>query len=110
MLIDLLLSVVGTEAMVFYIFTASPLQPARAWIIAHTPVLVIGGDHLLECKICISFWIGVIVGTLYFTHLTWILLPLALARASNWLHLVFSLIADRQMDLRINRNRNNKEK
>lgn len=109
-MIEILISIVGVEALVFYIFNAVPLQPIRQWLVRHTPFLATGADHLLVCKVCVSFWIGVVVGGLYFAHYVWILYPLVFARGSNWLHLVFSLIADRQMDIRINRNRNNKEK
>ena len=108
-MMDVILALLGTEAITYYLFNAGPLQLPRSWAISHTPWLEAGGDHLLACKTCGSFWVGIGVAFLYWYGPIWILLPLVLARGSNWLHLVFSLIADYQMDIRINRNRN-KEK
>jgi hypothetical protein len=40
----------------------------------------------------------------------WLIYSLVFARVSNWIHLVFSLIYDVQMDIRINRGLRMKEK
>lgn len=108
--IRLVIAIISTEAMVYYAFHAGPLQPVREWVITHTPFLIARGEHVLKCKVCFSFWAGVAMGILYTTPYLWICYPLVFARVSNWLHLVFSLIADCQMDIRINRHLKFKEK
>jgi hypothetical protein len=114
-IINILLMIVCVEAVVFYAFNAAPLQRPRTWVVRWTPFLRAGGDHLLECKICLSFWVGVLFGLLFVLKIDsfiirWIIYSLVFARVSNWIHLVFSLIQDVQVDIRINRGLRMKEK
>ena len=106
-MINILLMVLCVEAIVFYMFYAAPLQRIRSSIINWTPFLRIGGDHLFECKICLSFWVGVVLSILYIynININIIVYSLVFARLSNFVHLIFSLINDIQMDIRINRGR-----
>lgn len=107
--IKLLLIIVACEAIVNLIFNGTVLQPLRAWLIRHTTFLQVQDDHLLSCKLCTSFWVGVIgVICFVFFDLATVKMPvlsLVLSRLSNHLHLVFSLLRDIQLDRRVRRNK-----
>jgi hypothetical protein len=105
---DLLILIILVEGIVFYIFTAATLQRARAWLIRMTPFLRVAGDHLFECKICLSFWVAIGAAAAYLvfgktTWFLWLAIGIVCARSANWIHLVFSLVQDYQLDLRIRR-------
>jgi uncharacterized Tic20 family protein len=102
---DCLIAVIFTEAVVSLLFTAVILQPLREWLIERTPFKV-RGEHLLECKICTSVWIGIISFILikYTMSLTAIFIyGIVIHRCSNYIHLGFSIIRDFQQDIRVNR-------
>lgn len=105
--VDIIILVVACEALVHLWFHAAPLQPARDLLVRLTPFLYSDrqGKHLLNCAYCMSVWIG------FFVVGAYIFLPgallvcgaLAVHRLSNFLHLVFSLMRDKQFDLRVAR-------
>lgn len=109
--IKLLLMIVATEALVELWKKAAPLQGIREWLIQKTPFLYSDRQqtHLLECPYCLSLWVGSCLtamclfmeGAMAF----FILASLAIHRLSNYLHLSFSLLRDRQMDIRVARNK-----
>lgn len=104
--------VIAVEGITEAIFRAGPLQPARNYLIGKTPWLFSEsmGTHLLECKYCVSFWVALAGAQIvYFdvqNALLWIVIyTFSLQRIANWVHLLFSVIRDRQLDMRIARNR-----
>jgi len=105
----ILLYVVTCESIVQLIFTAAPLQGIRNFIIRMTPFLYNKkfNTHLLECRYCVSFWVGIILSILYFKvpETKYVVVALVIHRLSNHFHLVFSLIRDRQLEIRIRRNK-----
>lgn len=107
--IDIIIMLVVCEAIVNLIFTGTILQPLREFLIRWTPFLTVRGDHLLSCKLCTSFWVGILCAVvylyLYLLPVRLVVLGLFLHRMSNHLHLVFSLLRDIQLDRRIERGR-----
>jgi len=107
--IRLILAIVACEALVELIKKAAPLQGLKRWIISKTPFLYSREQetHLLECPWCVSVWVGFSVMALYiYMDSTVFLLfvgGLALHRLSNFLHLIFSFLRDKQFDLRVQR-------
>jgi hypothetical protein len=109
----LLLLVVFTEAITQLIFRAALLQPIRVWLIDHTPFLKVPetrystADHLLECKYCVSVWVGMCSAILYqywdYQIVQVCVCVFVLHRLSNLFHLGYSYLNDKQMDLRIAR-------
>jgi hypothetical protein len=110
-MMDLVFLVIATEAITELIFRAGPLQPAREWLIVRTPWLSTEAQgHLLECKYCTSFWIGIGLFGIHDLLLDkalflWFIYAVSVPRLANFLHLPFSLLRDRQLNLRIDRNR-----
>ena len=107
-LIRILYLVILTEALVELFFKAAPLQEIRTWLIKKTPWLRCADQgHLLECKYCSSIWIAACV------------LPLAMlldkpgarliagiviiARLSNYTHILYSVLRDAQINMRLKR-------
>ena len=111
-IIEAAILIVTAEGITEAIFRAGPLQPARTWIVEKTPWLFSEtmGSHLLECKYCVSFWVGALVALLYMTAwdmapIRWFMLAVAIHRFSNFVHLPVSYLRDLQLDVRIDRNR-----
>lgn len=99
--------VVACEALVQLWFDAAPLQPVRRVLIWMTPFLKARDTHLFQCKYCTSVWIAIILTLLLALNegiYNFVTTILSIHRLSNYLHLVFSLMRDRQIDLRIKRN------
>lgn len=111
MVIKFLILAIATEALVELIKKAAPLQGIREWIIKRTPFLYSGRQqsHLLDCPYCLSVWAGAMAATAYYfmdsTAGMFITGTLVIARLSNFLHLFFSYLRDKQMDLRVARNK-----
>jgi hypothetical protein len=108
MWLEILCGVVACEALVQLWFDAAPLLHVREWTIDHTPFLYskMQEKHLLRCKYCMSVWVAFCLTLLYFTYESMymlIVIFLSVHRLSNFLHLVFSLCRDRQIDLRVAR-------
>ena len=95
-----------TEAIVNLLFTGTVLQPFREWVIKYIPLRV-RGEHLLECKLCTSFWVGILCVVLVkYTMgdiMALILWGIVVHRVSNYIHLIYSIIKDYQMDIRVAR-------
>jgi hypothetical protein len=109
MWLEILCGVVACEALVQLWFNAAPLQPIRRLIIKITPFLYSKNQrtHLLNCPYCISVWVGFLITVVLFTSnwCLYIVIALAIHRISNFLHLIFSWIRDKQLDLRVTRNK-----
>lgn len=108
MLIKMLGLAILTEALVQLIFTAAPLQGARAWLIKKTPALRAGnGEHLLECKYCTSVWIAaaVVLANRFDKdlYLMTAAVCIIVARISNYVHVLVSWIRDAQINKRLER-------
>ena len=104
MWLESIFGIIACEALVQLWFYAEPLQSVRGNFIRWTPFLNIRGTHLMDCKYCVSVWMGIFVAVLYFTSLfLYVVLPLVFHRGANAFHLVISLIRDRQIDLRVKR-------
>ena len=108
MITRILALAVITEALVELIFTAAPLQGARAWLIKKTPWLrSIEQGHLLECKYCTSIWIaaGVLLLATFADcqALRISSAALIIARLSNYAHLLYGWIRDAQINKRLAR-------
>lgn len=101
--------IIACEALVQLWFRAQPLQKFRWFLVKKTPWLRVGGEHLFECKYCTSFWFGVVL-TLVFLwdnfYIDIFIFILVIHRLSNFLHLVFSFILDKQFDCRASRRKN----
>jgi len=108
---DIIFAVILTEAIVNLIFYGGILQPLREWIIRHIPLRV-RGEHLLDCSICTSFWVGILcvilvkytTGNIIMQVFLW---GVVIHRLSNYLHLGYSLIRDQQLDIRVKRRKRN---
>ena len=107
--LDLIVLAIACEAIVELWKKAAPLQPLREWLLRTTPWLYSERQqtHLLNCPYCLSVYAGFAVICLYYfvdaVPVRWLLYGLAVHRASNWMHLAFSLVNDVQLDKRINR-------
>jgi hypothetical protein len=105
----LILAIVATEALVELWKKAAPLKGLREWIVTRTPFLYSDSQqtHLLDCPYCCSVWLGFAMMTayLYLSPTAFMVLAggLTLHRLSNFLHLIFSVIRDRQLDIRVAR-------
>lgn len=108
-LCSVLLLAIAAEATVELIKKAGPLQGIKRWIISKTPFLYSEEmqTHLLDCPYCTSFWVGILaaIGYLYMDSVAvvFIVVGLVAHRLSNGLHLLYSILRDKQIDLRIAR-------
>jgi hypothetical protein len=101
-----LYGIIACEALVQLWFHAAPLQGIRRFVVKITPFLYSKDQetHLFDCKYCVSFWAAIVVTVVLFTPFyVYFVLPLVIHRMSNFLHLFFSLMRDRQFDLRVGR-------
>jgi len=109
-MIEIFLMVIFAEAIVNLIFKGTVLQPLRDAIITYTNFLRVREEHPLECKLCISVWIGLLSSLIYLflgiVWIKWFVMGIVIHRLSNYLHLAISLIADVQMDKRVERRKN----
>lgn len=108
MMWDIIQGVIFAEAVVNLIFNGTVLQPLRESVIRSTPFLSVREEHLLSCKLCTSFWVGLLTATVITTMMGYIVvriivLGVVLHRLSNHFHLVFSVLRDVQFDIRVNR-------
>ena len=109
--INIIMLVIACEALVQLWFHAAPLQGLRRLMIRMTPFLYSKEQesHLLDCRYCVSVWTGaVMAGTYCFMGnriVFFIIASLVIGRLSNFIHLAFSYLNDKQMDLRVARGR-----
>lgn len=108
-IIVLLMSIVTVEALTELFFHAGPLQPIRLFLRQHLPWLYSShlDTHLFDCPYCMSVWFSFLLILLYFTipintYIVFVLF-FSLHRLSNFIHIIFSTVRDKQMDLRVNR-------
>lgn len=108
MIVEIIALAILVEALVELFFKAAPLQGVRQWLIAKTPFLVSEEQgHLLECKYCTSFWVAVVIVlpasfidcqvTRVFAYI------IIIARISNFVHIIYGIIKDAQMNMRLGR-------
>ncbi len=108
-LADILIMAVACEAVVQLWFHAAPLQPLRGLMVRFTPFLYSQAQetHLLDCAYCVSVWVGFLIALSYFylnyTFFMVFCLSMTIHRMSNFIHVFFSLMADRQRDIRVAR-------
>ncbi|HOK07628.1 MAG TPA: DUF1360 domain-containing protein [Syntrophales bacterium] len=108
LIFKMILAIIATEAIVELLKKAAPLQGIKRRLITWTPFLYSTEQgHLLDCPYCSSVWVGFgMMAALWFMDSTAYLLfsgSLAIHRLSGYLHLVFSLLRDVQLDIRIHR-------
>ena len=111
-MMEFILCLIAVEAVTELIFKAGPLQSLRCWIIDRTPWARAGiiQEHLLECKYCVSVWVAFIFALGYLFLLEsqvflCFLYAINFHRLSNLFHLPVSYLRDKQLNLRIERNR-----
>jgi hypothetical protein len=107
-MIKWLVMIILVEALVELLYKAAPLQGIRNWVIRVTPFLRSEEQgHLLECKYCTAVWVGfvvVLVGTYLDYELVRVFaLMIVLGRLSNYVHIVYSTIRDKQLNMRLSR-------
>jgi hypothetical protein len=107
-MIKWLVMIILVEALVELLYKAAPLQGIRNWVIKVTPFLRSEEQgHLLECKYCTAVWVGfvvVLVGTYLDYELVRVFaLMIVLGRLSNYVHIVYSTIRDKQLNMRLSR-------
>lgn len=104
---NLIIAAILTEAIVNLLFNGTVLQPTREFLIKYLPLRV-KGEHLLECKLCTSFWVG-IISIILLKYLSGIglliVLGIVVHRLSNYVHILYSIIRDKQFDIRVARNK-----
>ena len=49
-------------------------------------------EEFITCGWCISVWVAIIVFALIYYGLWWLLIPLAIHRASNYLHDLYGIV------------------
>jgi hypothetical protein len=104
------MAIVACEAIIELWKKAGPLQGIRKWIINLTPFFYNHENemHLLDCPYCISVWVGALIMAAYmFMDSTVFMLfvgSLSIHKVSNFLHIIFSFLKDKQLDLRVARN------
>ena len=108
-MMDVILLAIFTEALVELWKKAGPLQPMREWLVDITPWLYSARQqtHLLMCPYCLSLYAGFAAICLYslvaYAPVRWLIYAVVVHRMSNWLHLAFSLLRDKQLNIRIDR-------
>jgi hypothetical protein len=107
-MIKWLVMIILVEALTELLYKAAPLQGIRNWVIKVTPFLRSEEQgHLLECKYCTAVWVGfvvVLVGTYLDYELVRVFaLMIVLGRLSNYVHIVYSTIRDKQLNMRLSR-------
>jgi hypothetical protein len=110
-MIRVLIYAVLCEALVYLWFIAAPLQGIKRMLIRLTPFLYseTWHKHGFDCKPCFSVWVGGLCGLLYAinnVYIEYVMYAIFFARMSNYLHLVYSFVLDKQFDLRVNRRNN----
>ncbi|MCC7570629.1 DUF1360 domain-containing protein [Candidatus Micrarchaeota archaeon] len=108
MILDIILLAIAVEAVVELIFAAGPLQRFRIFLVRNTPFLTIEDyGHLLECKYCVSVWVGLLAILPYcYMHITAVklfVIGLVLHRLSNVFHISIGLCRDIQINLKLKR-------
>jgi hypothetical protein len=68
MISDIIRLALITEALIFILFTAAPVQPFRAWLITATPWATDkrSKEHVLRCARCSGWWVLQIVFVLWY--------------------------------------------
>ena len=107
----LILLVIASEALIHLFLYAVPIQTISRWMIRMTPFLYSKEQetHLLDCGYCMSVWMGFLMAFLCFFDciiVTYFIYALVIGRLSNYFHMIFSIIRDKQLDIRINRSKN----
>lgn len=105
----IVLLAISVESAVELWKKAAPLQGIKRWIVSRTPFLYSEEmqTHLCDCPYCVSLWVGIlaVIGYLYMDSVVvvYIVVGLVAHRLSNYFHILFSILRDMQLDLRIRR-------
>lgn len=108
---DILVLAIFAEAIVELWKKAAPIQPLREWLTDITPWLYSQNQqtHLLNCPYCLSLYVACVAICLYsyvgYAPVRWLIYAVVAHRMSNWIHLLFSLLRDKQLNMRIDRGR-----
>ena len=96
-----------TEATVNLFFFAEPLRKIREILISKTEILRVNDIHLLECKYCVSAWVGILITICYFyanyTPLRLLAYALIIGRMSNYIHMAIACVRDVGINLKLSR-------
>ena len=105
----IILYIIACEALVYLLFKGQILQPLRNYFIRNFTFFRFEDEHLLECKYCTSVWVGTLMAFFYIWnnfYANFCVYILVIHRCSNFIHLLFSYILDKQLDIRVNRRKN----
>lgn len=101
----LLLLIILAEAVTELICKAEILERPRSYVKS----LGWFFDELLSCYYCTSVWVGIILAQLYFVSDNVYILVfcsgIVVHRLSNYVHLLFSILRDIQINMRLERNK-----
>ena len=109
---DIIIYAVFAEAIVELWKKAAPLILIREFLVSNTPLLFskTNNTHLLQCPYCISVYIGLLSFLLYLFNnsvtISIFIYAIVFHRLSNYIHMIFSLIHDIILDIRIRRCKN----
>ena len=82
------IAIIAVEAIVEIWLESALLDKLRVWIGIKHDLL----DELVSCGWCVSVWVAVGVFVLIYIGLWWLLIPLAIHRASNYLHDLYGIV------------------
>lgn len=106
-LFQILMLALLTEAMVNLFFLAEPLSKIRGMLISRTEFLRVNDIHLLECKYCVSVWVGILIIICYYyvnyEPLRLLAYALIVGRIGNYIHVAFACVRDVGINLKLNR-------
>lgn len=108
-LIKLVVVGIWCEAVVELFFNGAPIQKLRSWLILKTPFLTFEGyGNIFNCKYCVSFYVGILGVFLYIylNHVFFFCIGIAIVlhRISNYIHIMYRIVVDHQINLRLARN------
>jgi hypothetical protein len=110
-LLNIIMLVIAAESMVQLWRNAAPLQGVREWLVEHTPFLYSAKQetHLLNCPYCLSVYVGLAIASLYSLMenalVFYLICAMCIHRLSNFMHIIFSLLRDYQINMRLSRRR-----
>jgi hypothetical protein len=108
MIIQIIALAILVEALTELFFRAAPIQGLRNKLITITPFLEVRDyGHLFECKYCTSFWVAVVIVPLSFLIDYELLIvfsyAIIAARVSNYIHIIYGIVRDKQMNIQLDR-------
>ena len=83
-----IIAIIAVEAIVKIFMESSLFDNFRIWIGKKHALF----DEFVTCGWCVSVWVAIFAFALIYVGLWWLLIPLAVHRASNYLHDIDGLI------------------